>query len=165
MSVVNTPTTRRLTWRIDDHARERLEDEIFGKRILFTNRNHWTVSDVVASYRSQADVEASFRQLKDSKVVSFSPMFHWTDHKIRVHTLTCVLALQVAHLMVQHATHAGLDLSVRRLLAALAGIQETVLLYQGDRGRPRARRIITDLDPTQKRLFDLFDLDRYAPRR
>jgi hypothetical protein len=123
------------------------------------------VSDVVASYRSQSDVEASFRQLKDPKVVSFAPMFHWTDHKIRVHTFTCVLALQVAHLMVRRTTHAGLDLSVRRLLAALAGIQETVLIYQGDRGRPRARRIITDLDPTQKRLYDLFDLDRYTPRR
>jgi transposase len=161
----DTPTTRRLTWRIDDNARERLQDEYFGKRILFTNRNHWTVSDVVAAYRSQSDVEASFRQLKDPKVVSFAPMFHWTDHKIRVHTFTCVLALQVAHLMVRRTTHAGLDLSVRRLLAALAGIQETVLIYQGDRGRPRARRIITDLDPTQKRLYNLFNLDRYTPRR
>ena len=92
-------------------------------------------------------------------------MFHWTDHKIRVYTFTCVLALQVAHLMVRHTTHAGLDLSVRRLLAALAGIQETVLLYQGDRGRPWARRMITDLDPTQQRLFDLFNLERYAPHR
>ncbi len=161
----NTPTTRRLTWHVDNQARRRLEDEYFGKRILFTNRNDWTVSNVVASYRSQSDVEASFRQLKDPKVVSFTPMFHWTDHKIRVHTFTCVLALQIAHLMVRHTTQGGLDLSVRRLLDTLAGIQETVLLYQGDRGRPRARRIITDLDPTQKRLYNLFNLDRYTPRR
>ena len=161
----DTPTTRRLTWHIDTNAQQRLEDEYFGKRILFTNRNDWTISDVVASYRSQNDVEASFRQLKDPKVVSFSPMFHFTDHKIRIHAFTCVLALQIAHLMVRHAAHAGLDLSVRRLLAALAGIQETVLLYQGDRGRPRARRIITDHDPTQQRLHELFNLDRYTPRR
>jgi hypothetical protein len=40
-----------------------------------------------------------------------------------------------------------------------------VLLYQGDRGRPRARRMTTDLGPTQQQLFDLFGLDRYAPRR
>jgi hypothetical protein len=32
-------------------------------------------------------------------------------------------------------------------------------------GRPRARRMLTELNPTQQRLFDLFDLDRYAPRR
>ena len=161
----NTPTTRRLTWHVDNEAQQRLEDEYFGKRILFTNRNEWTITDIVAAYRSQADVEASFRQLKDPKVVSFSPIYHFTDHKIRVHTFTCVLALQIAHLMTRHAAHAGLDLSVRRLLTALAGIEETVLLYQGDRGRPRARRIITDLDPTQQRLYNLFNLDRYAPRR
>ena len=161
----DTPTRRRVDWHVDDEAQQRLEDEYFGKRILFTNRNEWTITDIVAAYRSQADVEASFRQLKDPKVVSFSPIFHFTDHKIRVHTFTCVLALQIAHLMVRHATQGGLGLSVRRLLATLAGIEETILLYQGDRGRPRARRIITDLDPTQKRLHDLFNLDRYTPRR
>lgn len=161
----DTPATRRVDWHIDTDAQQRLEDEYFGKRILFTNRNDWTTADVVASYRSQSDVEASFRQLKDPKVVSFSPMFHWTDHKIRVHTFTSVLALQIAHLMRRHATQSGLDLSVRRLLDTLAGIEETVLLYQGDRGRPRARRIITDLDPTQKRLHNLFNLNRYTPRR
>ena len=31
-------------------------------------------------------------------MVSFSPMFHWTEHNIHVHVFTCVLALQVGHL-------------------------------------------------------------------
>jgi len=34
------------------------------------------------------------------------------------------------------ARHAGLDLSVRALLDELANISETILLYQGDKGRP-----------------------------
>jgi transposase len=161
----DTPTDRRLRWRTNARARNRLETEIFGKRILFTNRDHWPQPDVVAGYRSQSDAEDGFRQLKDPHVVSFSPMFHWTQHKIHVHTFCCALALQVAHLMRRHAAHAGLDLSVRRLLSHLSGIQETVLLYQAERGRPRARRMITDLDHTQQRLFDLFDLHRHAPRR
>ncbi len=103
--------------------------------------------------------------MKDPHLVSFSPMHHWTDHKIRIHAFTCVLALQLAHLLRRTATHNGLNMSVRRLLESLSGIEETVLLYQGDRGRPRARRMITDLDPTQQRLYDLYNLDRYAPRR
>jgi len=161
----DTPATRRLIWRTDTRARRRLEDEIFGKRILFTNRNDWPVVDVVAAYRTQPDVEGSFRQMKDPHVVSFSPMHHWTEQKIRVHAFYCVLALQIAHLMRREAHHAGLNLSVRGLLADLAGIQETVLLYQADRGRPRARRMLTDMNPTQQRLYNLFDLDRHAPRR
>ena len=60
--------------------------------------------------------------MKDPRVVSFSPMFHWTEHNIRVHTFTCVLALQIAHLLRLQAERAGLHISVRELLAQLAGI-------------------------------------------
>jgi transposase len=101
--------------------------------------------------------------MKDPKVVSFSPMFHWTDQKIRVHTFYCVLALTVARLMVREADRQAMHMSVRELLDTLAEIQETVLLYQGERGRPRARRMLTEIDPAQRRLYDLFGLDAYAP--
>ena len=159
------PASLRLSWRTDPAARRRLEAEVFGKRLLFTDREDWPVAEVVAAYRSQADVEAGFRQLKDPRVVSFSPMFHWTDQKIRVHVFYCVLALAVAHLLRRQAAQAGLHLSVRELLGTLAGIQETVLLYQGQRGRPRARHVLTEMDPIQQRLYDLFGLDAYAPQR
>jgi transposase len=159
------PASLRLSWRTDPAARRRLEAEVFGKRLLFTDREDWPLAEVVAAYRSQADVEAGFRQLKDPRVVSFSPMFHWTDQKIRVHVFYCVLALAVAHLLRRQAAQAGLQLSVRELLATLAGIQETVLLYQGERGRPRARHVLTEMDPTQQHLYDLFGLHAYAPKR
>jgi transposase len=162
----DTPAELRLSFGIDTRARKRLEDTLFGKRILFTNRDDWAVADVVAAYRSQSEVESGFRQLKDPHVVSFGPMHHWTDSKIRVHVFYCVLALTIAHLMRRQADQAGLHLSVRELLATLAGIEETVLLYHdGGKGRPRARRILTDTDPTQQRLADLFGIDRYAPTR
>jgi transposase len=122
--------------------------------------------EVVAGYRSQNQVESGFRQLKDVKVVSFGPLRHWTDSKIRVHVFYCVLALTIAHLMRREAEHAGLHLSVRELLTELAGIGETVLLYHdGGKGRPRARRILTDTTPRQDQLADLFDIHRYAPTR
>jgi transposase len=152
----------RLHWRTDPAARRRLEAEVFGKRILFTDHD-WPVAEVVAAYRAQADVEAGFRQLKDPKVVSFSPMFHWTEQKIRVHAWYCVLALMVAHLLRRQAAHAGLDLSVRELLRTLDGLQETVMVYPSTGGRPRARRRLTEQDPTTARLYELFGLAAYAP--
>jgi transposase len=139
---------------------------LFGKRILFTNRDNWPVADVVAAYRSQSEAEFGFRQLKDPHVVSFSPMRHWTDQKSRVHVFTCVLALATAHLMRRTADHAGLHLSVRELLEKLEGIGETVLLHHGSgKCRPRSQRLLTDMNDTQRRLFDLFELHRYAPTR
>jgi len=158
------PTDHRLTWQIDPAARTRLQDEVFGKRILITDRETWPITDVVAGYRSQSEAEFSFRQLKDPHVVSFSPMHHWTEHNIRVHVFTCVLALTAAHLMRRHAEHAGLHLSVRELLAQLAGIQETLLIYPSTGGRPKARRILTETSPLQDTLSDIFDLTRWAPR-
>jgi transposase len=158
------PAGLRLSWHTDGQARQVLEEEYFGKRILFTDRDDWPAAEVIAAYRSQADAEAGFRQLKDRHVVSFSPMFHWTEQKIRVHVFYCVLALTIAHLMRRQAAHDGLHLSVRELLHTLGGIEETVMIFPSAGGRPKARRMLTDRDPTQQRLFDLFGLARYTPR-
>ena len=161
-----SPAELRLSFHTKQAARAALEERLFGKRILFTDKSveEASTAQIVAEYRSQETVEGDFRQMKDPKVVSFSPMFHWTESKIRVHVFYCVLALMVARLMVREADRAGIHLSVRELLATLAGIQETVLLYQGETGRPRARRMLTDMDPGAQRLFDLFGLGAYAPK-
>ena len=158
------PAEHRLTYAIDEAANAALEDELFGKRVLFTDRDEWSITEVVAAYRSQSHVEADFRQMKDHEVVGFSPMFHWTDSKIKVHVFYCVLALMVARLMVREAEHAGISMSVRELLSSLGGIQETVLLYPSTGGRPRARRMLTEMGPAQLRLYELFGLEVYAPR-
>ena len=161
----STPATHRLSVTIDEGAREALETEVFGKRVLVTTHDDWPVADVVTAYRSQSDAEFSFRQLKDPHVVSFSPMHHWTEHNIRVHTFTCVLALQIVHLMRREADHAGLHLSVRELLEQLAGIQETVLIYPSTGGRPKARRMLTETTDMQDLLATTFNLTKWAPKK
>src|SRR6266704_3035399 len=158
------PRDLRLTWSVNPEARAALEEDIFGKHVLITSHDDWPVPEVVAGYRSQSEAEFSFRQMKDTHVVSFSPMHHWTQHNIRVHVFTCVLALQIAHLMRRKAAQAGPPMSVRQLLGRLAGIGETVLIYPSAGGRPKARRMITELSEDQRRLYQIFGLDRWAPR-
>jgi transposase len=158
------PRDLRLTWSASQEARAALEEELFGKHVLITDHDDWPVPEVIAGYRSQSEAEFSFRQMKDTHVVSFSPMHHWTEHNIRVHVFTCVLALQIAHLMRRRARHAGLDLSVRDLLSQLAAIGETVLLYPSAGGRPKARRMTTELTGHQQELHEIFGLQRWAPR-
>jgi len=159
----DTPAQHRLTWQIDTASRAALEEQLFGKHVLITSRENWPVGEVVTGYRSQSDAEFSFRQLKDPHVVSFSPMYHWTDHNIRVHLFTCVLALQLAHLMRREADRAGLHVSVRELLRHLTGIGETVLIYPSTGGRPKARRMLTETTPEQDQLAQIFQLHRWAP--
>jgi transposase len=157
------PRDLRLTWSVDQQARAALEEELFGKHVLITDHDDWPVPEVIAGYRSQSEAEFSFRQMKDPHVVSFSPMHHWTEHNIRVHVFTCVLALQIAHLMRRRARQAGLDLSVRQLLSQLAAIEETVLIYPSAGGRPKARRMTTELTGNQQALHKIFGLNRWAP--
>jgi transposase len=158
------PKDLRLTWGIDPDARAALEEELFGKHVLITDHDDWPAAEVIAAYRSQSEAEFGFRQLKDPRVVSFSPMHHWTEHNIRIHVFTCVLALQIAHLMRLKAARAGLRTSVRELLSQLAGIEETVLIYPSTGGRPKVRRMTTELTGQQRELHELFGLQRSAPR-
>jgi len=62
------------------------------------------------------------------------------------------------------AAQAGLRLSVRQMLAQLAGIGETVLIYPSTGGRPKARRMTTELTGDQHELHEIFDLAKWAPR-
>jgi transposase len=160
----DTPAEHRLSWSVGRSARAVLEREVFGTRVLITDREDWSVAEVVAAYRSQSEAEFGFRQMKDPHVVSFSPMHHWTDHTIRVHVFTCVPALQIAHLMRRMARQAGLSISVRELLSTLGGIEESVLIYPSSGGRPKARRMLTDTTPEQDQLATILGLDRWAPR-
>jgi len=55
-------------------------------------------------------------------------------------------------------------MNVRELLDTFAGIEEAVVLYQGKRGRPRARRMLSEIEDTQRRLYNLFTLKLCAPK-
>ncbi|WP_345075396.1 IS1634 family transposase, partial [Paeniglutamicibacter cryotolerans] len=160
-----TPATHRLSVSVNETARKELEDEVFGKRILVTTHENWPVAEVVDAYRSQSDAEFGFRQLKDPHVVSFSPMNHWTEHNIRIHTFTCVLALQIAHLMRRDVEQAGEHHSVRELLERLASIGETVMIYPSTGGRPKARRMLTEEIDTHANLAEIFNLAKLAPKK
>src|SRR5664280_1705084 len=69
---------------------------------------------------------------------------------------------KIAHLMRLKAERAGHHLSVRNILHTLGGIQETVLIYPSTGGRPKARRVPTDMNTDQRALYDLFHLHRWA---
>lgn len=154
----------RLTYETDAIARRQLETELFGKRVLFTDQQDWSIDEVVTAYRSQSHVEAGFRQMKDPNVIGVSPIFHWTDSKIRVQLLCCVFALLIANLMRREARHHGIEVSAPKLLTELSRIGETVLIYPSTGGRPRARRMLTEMDSNQSRLYDIFGLEALAPR-
>src|SRR6266545_330279 len=47
------PAELRITWTLDTTAQHQLADEIFGKRVLFTDHDDWPVAEVIASRRGR----------------------------------------------------------------------------------------------------------------
>ena len=156
----------KLTYRTDASAYARIQEQQLGKRILFTDQHEWSNEQIVLAYRSQAQVEDAFADMKDPHFLGWEPMYHWTDSKIRVHAFYCVLALILGSVLQRRASQGGLSLSLQALLKTLAGIQEVTNIYPptskpGSPGRPHLHTTLTEMDPIQEALYRLFDLDRY----
>ena len=154
-----------LNFRTDQAALDRLCRLQLGKTILFTDNADWCAEEIVLAYRSQHHIEDAFKQMKHPHFLHWSPMFHWTDSKIRVHAFYCVLALTLTSALQREVWHKGEQLSINRLLEELGGIRETLVVYprrQGQRQNPTAT-CLTRMNPLQQRLCSLLDLQRYAP--
>jgi transposase len=153
------------SFRTDQAALGRLARREFGKRILFCDRPEWSDEEIVAAYRSQAEVENAFRQMKDPDFAAFEPIFHWTDQKQRVHAFYCTIALTIIALINRTLHQAGIELGPKLAVRLLSEIHETTLIYPaagGHQGRPRARTQLAEIDDTQRRLFDALDLAQLA---
>jgi len=155
-----------LSYRTDASAFSRIKQQHLGKRILFTDQHSWSNEQIVLAYRSQSQVENAFADMKDPHFLSWEPMFHWTDSKIRVHAFYCVLALILGSLLQRRAARNGLALSMQGLFKTLSGIQEVINVFPptgkpGSSGRPHLKTTLTEMDSTQQALFRLFALGRY----
>jgi len=158
-----------LAYSVNRPAFQELRKRVLGKRILFTDNDSWTDEEIVAGYRGQHQVERAFRDLKDPTLVQFRPMFHWTDSKIRVHALCCVLALTLLGLLHRRVVQSGVEISRSRLLEELKQVRAVTNLYGSEgsgprgRGRPRAKTVLSQTSGLQKQLCDLLEVQQFLP--
>ena len=147
--------SNRLEYWIDDEARQHLETEVFGKRILVTNRNGWTTEDILFAYRGQSHVESVFRQLKDDEHLALRPQYHWTDQKIHVHAFICLLALLLARVIERDARRLGRLEGLSGLLDVLGRVRLAMVLRPSGKkgGRPRADWQLEMTDDDTNKLF------------
>lgn len=101
----------------------------FGKQILFTDRESLTAGEVIDIYLDRYIVEDAFRITKSDRWVKMDPVFHWTDSKIRVHALTCMIALLLVRIAHKRARAKGFTHGAERLLELLSSINTAILLY------------------------------------
>lgn len=153
-----------LSFQTDQAALSRLVEKQLGKTILFTDNDDWTNEEIVLGYRSQHHIEDAFRQMKHPHYLSWQPMYHWTDSKIRAHAFICVLALTLSSLLQRILYQKGLEISLPRMFESLGGIRETLVIYPKRQGQrhPTTARALSTLSPEQEQLLDLLDLRHYV---
>src|ERR1700687_3830019 len=129
----------RLHYEIDAAALTQLQNELYGKRILITDRSDWSDEQILLAYRGQSEVEEAFRQLKDDEHMAIRPQYHWTDQKICVHSFCCLLALLLGRLIEFKARQLNYTQGLSGLLDALATVRLAMVLKpSGNKGgRPR----------------------------
>jgi transposase len=130
-----------------------------GRTLLLSTRLDWEEKEIISSYRSQQGIENVFKHMKNKDYLHWQPEFHWTDSKIKVHGLYCVIAMLLASLAHRDVLKNGLDLSLIGMLDELNDIREVALIYQ-ERSRKSEKSQITlsRMSPTQKRLSELLEI-------
>lgn len=100
-------------------------------------------------------IEDAFQRMKDPHFLSWSPVFHWTDQKIRVHAFYCVLALTLTALLRRELHQKGIDLSIPALGDTLSGIQEVAVIYPSEGAkRGKSQVVLTRRTPLQQQIMD-----------
>lgn len=92
-----------------------------GKLLLVTNVTDLKPAEVVARYKSLADIERGFRVLKSE--IEIGPVHHRLPDRIRSHALICFMALIMYRVIRQRLKAAESGVSPERALSQLRRIQ------------------------------------------
>ena len=105
---------------IDENALA-LAELMDGKLLLVTNTPDLAPSQIVARYKSLADIERGFRVLKSE--IEIGPVYHRLPVRIRAHASICFIALILYRIMRQRLAAADAGLSPERAIEQLQRIQ------------------------------------------
>lgn len=135
----------------------RNREKSFGKMILFSDRDNLSSQQIMDAYHGKNVLEENFKFLKDRHYLHFEPVYHWTDQKIKVHALMCVLGLILVKLLLYRISQANLSMSLPVLMEELKDMRKIILVYpQG-----QVKQKLSKFSSIQKQLFRLFNLSKY----
>ena len=154
-----------MRYSVNRQELDRLTSMRLGRTLLVTNRLNWLPTEIIASYRDLANIEEAFKLMKNRDYLRWQPAFHWTDQKIKVHTLYCVLALLLATLARKMAWEAGVEVSLPVLLDDLSKMKEVALLYPDKGDKLKAQFTMNRMSPRQKKFAELFGIGEILANR
>lgn len=150
-----------LTFALNTDLLKELQEKKLGKTVLFTDRHEWSNEQIVGAYRAQYHVEEAFKQMKNTAYLSFKPMHHWTDEKIKVHAFYCVLALILASLLNKEVEALGYKMSINKMLDRFSDAQQVISVYPTVGNKKVAKASFSRLDGFVKKYVEEYGLERH----
>ena len=140
------------TYYIDYDAFEKLKNNVLGRKILVTNRHDWTNEEIILAYRGQAKVEYAFRTIKNPYHLAVRPQYHWTDQKIKVHFLICIIGYLLTMVAYMEAKEkAGYKKSINSFMEGLKQVRLTCQIKKKSRKvKYQLEKIPRDIKKTAK---------------
>jgi len=155
-----------ISYTMDANKLATLANTCLGKKIIITDNHDWTTEDIIIAYHNQYVIEDAFKEMKDRELGCWWPMYHYTDQKIKVHAFYCTLSLLARSLMSREARLKDIKISMKRMHGKLSGIKEVLNIYAKEKGKgikkTKKNYVLTKMDETQRRLFDLFSIKDYT---
>jgi transposase len=148
-----------LRYAVDHAALERLVHHRLGRTLLLAVKTQGDAADIIGTYRSLTHIEDVFKNMKNVDFLRWQPAYHWTDQKLKVHGLYCVLALLLATLARKVACQARIDLSLPALLEELSAIREVAVIYpQGTLAHRRDHITLSRMSSLQRKLAEVLEI-------
>ena len=125
-----------------------------GKLLFFAKDETLEAPDIIDYYRAKYLVEDVFKALNNQKLSPYSPIWHWTDSKIRIHAFICILAVTLIRLLEIKAQEVDIDISTRLILDELRSIKLCIM----GKTIQSPQRTLNQLSPTQQTLAEAFNI-------
>ena len=137
------------SYSIDEQALA-LARAMDGKLLLVTNVSDLSAQDVVARYKSLADIERSFKVLKSE--IEIGPVHHRLPDRIRAHAMICYIALVIQRVMRTRLKAKPVKevISPERALWSLRRIQTHRVVLEGK----KTIAGISSISPEQVAIFE-----------
>lgn len=136
-----------------DQYQIRIAMNRFGKNIIITDNTDWSTEEIYLAYNERSKIETQFRKSKSPFSIAVTPQYHWTDSKIRLHVLICIVAMVYFSMFRNRLKTAGITLSAEDALKELRNLRTA--LYTTSGGKKIQRRI-EDTTKTQTEVLKAF---------
>lgn len=128
----------------------------FGKNIIITDNIDWSTEEIYRAYHERSKIERQFRKSKSPFSISVTPQYHWTDSKIRLHILTCVVAMVYFSMFRNTLRAAGISASAEDVLKELRNLRTALYMTRGSK---KLHRRLEDVTKTQADVLKAFGYD------